>query len=505
LQGVDNPIVLLEGKGRLPETVAPGLRRLGSMLPTTPLHVLLLSLVDFPVIATSGNRGDEPIAIDEAGRDQLAADACLDHDRPIERRVDDSVIRVIGQEPMVMRLARGRAPCTLPHLEVWATKANVAIPPILAVGGQQKCALAVWTGTQAILGQHIGDMNDPETRHAFVDNVQDLQRLYGCDCGAIAHDLHPDYFTTHWARSAGDTAYPVQHHHAHAASCMVEHGLLDESVLAVVFDGTGFGTDETIWGGEILHATIGDFRRVASLDLFALPGGEAAIREPNRIALSLLAATFGPTNIPTWLLDRLSVSPEQARAWLRMMERGVNSPLTSSMGRLFDGVAALILQTTQVTYEGEAAILLESALDPEEAAHYPVEVHTDGTGVSRGDWRCLIRNLVEDISGGVSPGTCAARFHNAIAHWTASIAAASACEHIVLSGGCFQNAYLTTRIQDTLEALDKCAYVPSRIPTNDGGLAAGQLAVAMAHCHRQITENQSCASVFPAKSLIDCR
>lgn len=508
VKGADNPIVLLRSKGCLPDAIAPGLRQLGVLLPTTPLHLLLLSQLDFPVVATSGNRSDEPIAIDEAGRDGLAsiADAFLDHNRPIGRRVDDSVIRVIADQPMTVRLARGLAPCVLPDLEAWANGRKLAIPAMLAVGGQQKCALAIWTGTQAVLSHHLGDMDEAETRAAFVTALRDLERLYRCDCTAIAHDLHPDYFTTRWAStSGGRTSYKVQHHHAHAAACMVEHGLLDKTVLAVIFDGTGFGTDNTIWGGEILQTTITGFQRVASLDVFALPGGEAAIREPRRIAVSLLAQTFGLTKIPSWLLDRLGVTQENTRTWVRMIERGVNSPLTSSIGRLFDGVAALLLQTTHVNYEGEAALWLESVVDPDEASPYDLNVRLDATGVARADWRSMIRSLVEDIASGVASGICAARFHNALAHWTTAVAATNTCDDVVLGGGCFQNAYLTTRIRNDLQALGKNVHVPSRIPANDGGLAAGQLAIAMAHYHQKMMEEQSCVSPFRAESLIDCR
>ena len=499
LLGAENPIVVLATRKAIAPAVAPGLQQIGVFLPTTPLHLLLLSQLAFPLVATSGNQSEEPIAIDEIGRVSLTtiADVFLDHDRPILRRVDDSVIRVIDERPMMIRLARGCAPCVLPALERWAAASNFPIPPILAVGGQQKTALALWTGAQAILAQHLGDMDHPESRRAFACVAEDLTRLYRCEPRICAGDLHPDYFTTRWAQSAGQPFFQVQHHHAHAVACMVEHGLLGRDVLAVTFDGTGFGSDGTIWGGEILHASMSESHRIASLDLFALPGGEAAIHEPNRIALSLLAGTFGATGIPAWLLDRLGLSAARSRALLTMTERSIHSPQTSSVGRLFDGVAALLLQAKEVSYEGEAALLLEDAVDPREESAYPIGVRVDDSGLQRGDWRPLTRCLLEDISSNVAVGICAARFHNALACWSAVIAASSPYEDVVLSGGCFQNAHLTRQTRLALDQLGKNVHVPSRIPANDGGLAVGQLAVAMAGWRQQQTEDNPCVSAFP--------
>jgi hydrogenase maturation protein HypF len=478
-----HPVVLVRSRDRLASAVAPGLRRVGVMLATTPLHVLLLSKLDFPVVATSGNRSEEPIAIDIDDRDLLQpiADAFLDHDRPIARRVDDSVVRVIDECPQVVRHARGFAPGRLTALERWAACADRAIPAVLAVGGQQKTALALWTGSQAVLAQHLGDQDRPEARRAFEEAARDLVNLYRCEPAALACDLHPDYWTTRWAQAGTVPFVQVQHHHAHAVAAMVEHDLLDRRVLGVIFDGTGFGPDGTIWGGEIVDASMCDFRRIASLDLFAIPGGEAAIHEPNRIALSLLAATFGAKAIPAWLLDRLGFTIQRARVLLRMIERQVQSPLTSSAGRLFDGVAALLLNVHQVSYEGEAALLLEDAINAIPISEYRIETYLDQAGVRRGDWRSLIKDVVSDIANGVASGICAARFHEALVSWASSIAAESEFDNIVLGGGCFQNAYFTSRLRQRLEKLGKRVHVPSRIPANDGGLAVGQLAVAMAH------------------------
>jgi len=482
-----NPIVLLQSRTAIATAVAPGLTRIGVLLPTTPLHLLLLTQIDFPVVATSGNQSEEPIAIDTKGRETLKtiADAFLDHDRPIVRRVDDSVVRLIDDHPIQIRLARGFAPCVLPALERWAASRACEIPPILALGGQQKTALALWTGAQAILTQHLGDMDHPEARLAFSQAVAELSGLYRSEPRIHAADFHPDYHTTRYAQAARLSFLQVQHHHAHAVAGMVEYDLLDRDVIGVIFDGTGFGLDGTVWGGEILRASINEFQRIASLDLFALPGGEAAIHEPNRIALSLLAPTVGSTGIPTWLLDRLGFTKVRAHTLLRMIARQVNSPQTSSAGRLFDGVAALLLNVHQVSYEGEAALFLENAVDPTVESAYSIPIRLDQAGIRRGDWRPMIQQVINDIVNNVPVGTCAAKFHNALAALSATVAASSGISDVVLGGGCFQNGYLLSRTRVLLEKLGKSVHAPSRIPMNDGGLSVGQLAVAMARCNKQ--------------------
>ena len=481
-----NPIVLLKSRNAVAVAVAPGLQHIGIFLPTTPLHTLLLSELDFPIVTTSGNRSEEPLAIDDAGRASLTtiADCFLDHDRPIARRVDDSVVRVIDDRLRVIRSARGFAPLQLRALERWAAR-NDCSSSILAVGGQQKTALAVWSGSQAVLGEHLGNMYHPESRRTFEQATRDLSALYGCEPRTLACDLHPDYYSTRWARATGTPIVQVQHHHAHAVACMVEHDLIDRRVLGVIFDGTGFGLDGTIWGGEILDSSMSDFQRAAAFDVFALPGGEAAMHEPNRIALSLLAATFGANDVPAWLTERLGFTKQRAGSLLRMIERNVNSPAASSVGRLFDGIAALLLNIHQVSYEGEPAVLLEDHTDPTMESAYLIGNHRDEHGTLRGDWRPLIRSLVDDITHDVPVGVCAARFHNALASWSATIASTSCHEDIVLGGGCFQNAYLTRCTRVALEKLGRRVHAPSRIPVNDGGLSVGQLAVAMAHSHQQ--------------------
>lgn len=488
LRSPKNPIVLLErdpGADRflVPE-VAPRLRWIGVMLPTTPLHHLLLAELDFVVVCTSGNRGDEPIVIEErevVPRLAGVADLFLVHNRPILRRVDDSVVRPAAGGSVTLRLARGYVPLPLPALERWAARRRPLPAGILAVGGQQKSALALWTGTQAVLGPHIGDLNSPRAREAFDRLTRELPELYRCAIGAVAHDLHPDYFSTHWATAQGRTAIAVQHHHAHAGAVMVEHDLLDEEVLVFTWDGTGFGPDGTVWGGEVLRARMNGFERVASLRPFALAGGEHAIREPARVALALLADALGAKAVEADadLQGRLGMNATTTRGLLQMVTRGVNAPVTSSMGRLFDGVAALLLSAKRVSYEGEAAAWLESLASESAVDGYPLPVVESEGGVPRGDWRPLIRAILADIRGGVDTAVISARFHQSLADWAAVVAHRHPHLPVVVGGGCFQNRLLLERLVATLRASGRRVYYSGRIPPNDGGLAVGQLAVSL--------------------------
>jgi hydrogenase maturation protein HypF len=344
-------------------------------------------------------------------------------------------------------------------------------------------AVALWTGTQAVLGPHVGDMSGPAARRAFVESVQKLCALYDCTAEAIACDQHPDIFTTRWAEASGVRVIAVQHHHAHAAACMTEHGLLDREVLAFTWDGTGWGPDGTVWGGETLVAGAHHFTRVASLLPFPLVGGDEAVRQPRRVALALLAAALGPEAAvePAWL-RRLGLPAERARAFLAMGERGINSPRTSSMGRLFDGVAALVLGAHDVSYEGEAAAWLEAHAGELVAPAWELPLlPVSEDGVSRLDWRPMLRELATAVRAGVDTRLLAARFHASIADGAAAVAAEHARDAVVLTGGCFQNTRLTELVAGRLRAHGRRVYTHRRIPMTDGGLAAGQLAVALAH------------------------
>jgi hydrogenase maturation protein HypF len=487
LESPENPIVLLD---RLPGTetllapeVAPRLCWVGLMLPTTPLHDLLLAELDFPGVATSGNLSEEPIETDNdsaAARLTEIADSFLVHDRPIERRVDDSVVRVAAGGPVTIRLARGYAPLPLPALERWLEAGWSPPAPVLAVGGQQKSAIALWTGAQAVLSPHIGYLDGPETRAAFTRLTAELTTLYGCRAERIACDLHPDYFSTRWAEGQGRPLVRVQHHHAHAAAVMVEHGLLGEEVLAFTWDGTGYGPDGTIWGGEALRVRLDRYERVASLRAFPLPGGEEAVREPPRVALGMLAVALGEETIlaDAELLGSLGLRPDQAKLLLRMISRNVSTPWTSSLGRLFDAVAALLLPVGRITYEGEAAAWLESLADCSVGAGYELVSDTAG----RADWSGLVRAVLENRRPGVPAPVIAGRFHQAVADWASSVAARHPGLPVVLGGGCFQNRLLLERTRSGLEAAGRRVYHAGRVPPRDGGLAVGQLAVALASC-----------------------
>lgn len=490
LTSPENPIVLLPRRPddpTLAPEIAPHLDRVGLLLPTTPLHELLLARVPFPVVATSGNLSEEPIVIDEtrAPADLGAvADAFLVHDRPVLHRVDDSVMLAVGEQPLPIRLARGYVPLPLPALERWAAARGCAGRVLLATGGQQKVAPALWTGSQAVLGPHVGDLDAPSTRAAFDTLAHDLAALYACTPTHVACDLHPDYASTTWAQASGLPVTQIQHHHAHAVACMAEHDLLDREILTFTWDGTGYGPDGTIWGGEVLRARADRFQRVASLLPFPLPGGEQAIRQPNRVALVLLARTLGASTLldAPRLLGRLGLDRPTAHLLLQMADRGVNSPLTTSMGRLFDAVAALVLGVREVTHEGEAATWLEAAADPAEPSAYPLPRADlpDPADIPRADWRPLVRALLADLDARVPPGACAARFHRALAEWALHVACGHPDLDIVLTGGCFLNAMLTRATQDCLRQAGRTVYRHVLVPPGDGGLAVGQLAAALA-------------------------
>ncbi|CAN5176786.1 carbamoyltransferase HypF [soil metagenome] len=491
LESVENPIVLVKPRqtapmGGLAEEIAPNAGTIGLLLPTTPLHDLLLAQMNQPLIATSGNRGAEPIVVDEQeaveGLQEIA-DCFLIHDRPVLGRVDDSVVRVIDERCTTIRLARGLAPLSLRALE-----GNKPLP-ILAVGGQQKTAVAFWSGCQAVLGPHSGDMDNPESRLAFEKMVRDFCRLYRFEPSAIACDLHPDFFTTQWALAQSLPVVKVQHHHAHAVACMVEHGLLDQEVLAFTWDGTGYGSDGVVWGGECLQARCDGFDRVASLLPFPLPGGEAAIRHPGRIAFGLLYVLLGEDamNQDNGWSARLGLAQHEAQLLASMIKRNVRTPWTSSVGRLFDALAAIILGIRQVSYEGEAAVHLEAVADLETIEAYDVPLLRPGEYEStagdssciRGDWRPLVRAVLDDLSRSDSIAIIAARFHNALARWARELAGLWPGRAVVLSGGCFQNRLLAERVAGGLREQNRQVYLHGEIPPGDGGLAAGQLAVAL--------------------------
>jgi hydrogenase maturation protein HypF len=452
------PIVLLQRRGTtLPEAIGPGLGTLGVMLPTTPLHHLLLDAVQGPVVCTSGNRAGEPIAIDEAeARERLGgiADAWLDHDRPIRRALDDSVARVIDGGPQVLRAGRGYAPVTLP-IPARAT--------VLAGGGQLKNTIALAAPGRIVVSQHIGDLDDGLCLAAMHRAAADLTAFLGVAPDVAAVDLHPDHAASTDPPDPGLPRRTVQHHLAHALAVMLEHGL-DGPLLAVVWDGSGLGIDGTLWGGEFLHVERRAgvrWSRVGHLRPFQLAGGDAAARDPARALAGLL------WQVPD-LRDRV---PPALRL---LLERGINTPVTTSAGRLFDGVAALAGFSDPQRYEGEAAMRLEHAAATQPAAPaYPLPV-TGGVV----DWAGLLAEAMEDSGHGRPAAWIGARFHAALAGAIVRQAQASGLGTVVLTGGCFQNRLLTERAVAGLRTTGFRPVIARRLPPNDGSIAAGQAVAA---------------------------
>ncbi|MBK6404241.1 MAG: carbamoyltransferase HypF [Holophagales bacterium] len=498
------PILLLPRLGSASATalvapnVAPESTRLGVMLPSTPLHHLLLAAVDAPLVATSGNLSDEPIATDE--REAVArlgsiADLFLVHDRPVERHVDDSVGWLHGDALQLLRRARGFAPLPVP--------VRVNLPPILAVGAHLKNVVGLGLGSEVVLSQHVGDLETPEALAAFERVVADLLRLWEAAPVAIAHDLHPDYLSTRWARraAAGDESegplppailaaaregrlrlVPVQHHHAHLASCLAENGV-EGPALGVTWDGTGYGTDGTVWGGEFLLGDAAGYTRVAHLRPFRLPGGDAAVKEPRRAALALLFELFGEAALGRDDLSPVASFSGTERALLaRMLATGTRSPVTTSAGRLFDAVAALVGLHPKAGFEGQAAMALEALADPSERGAYPFPLVAGAVSGAPAtlDWGPLAFALLEDGARGVGAAIRSGRFHNALVDGIAAVARLAGAPRVALSGGCFQNRLLLERASARLAADGFQVLTHRLVPPNDGGIALGQVLVAAA-------------------------
>lgn len=471
------PIVLLRARSHNPglaAAVAPDNPRLGMMLPYTPLHHLLLSELDCPVVATSGNLGDEPIVADETeALDRLGgiADCFLVHDRPIRRAVDDSVVRVMAGQPVILRRSRGYAPMPIAYEAITSS--------VLALGGQQKNAVATGFAGQLFLGPHIGDLAAARTRELFARTAEDLPALHGIVPQVVACDTHPDYHSSNVAMASGLPVARVPHHLAHILSCMVDNGL-DGPVLGIAWDGTGDGGDGTIWGGEFLTVDSERFRRIAHLRPFRLPGGDAAVREPRRAALGLLHEIYGAPGLSNTELSPVAAFTAQERGVLTtMLSRGVNAPFTSSAGRLFDAVAAILGFCQRNNFEGEAAMALEFAASrARETSALPPFLLRETEGPLVIDWLAPLLELIQQRQRGAPPEPLAAALHDGLSTAIVDVARRVGRHRVVLSGGCFQNARLTERTVDLLCAAGFAPYFHRRIPPNDGGLAAGQAVFA---------------------------
>ncbi|MBI2839731.1 MAG: carbamoyltransferase HypF [Acidobacteria bacterium] len=466
------PIVLLrrlELAQVIAPSVAPGNPYLGVLLPYAPLHHLLMAELGFPAVATSGNLSDEPICTDENdARHRLAgiADLFLVHNRAIARHVDDSIVRIMAGRELVLRRARGYAP--MPQQIPGGTE------PVLAVGAHLKNTVAIATGNQVFTSQHIGDLETAEAYAAFEDVIGSLTRMYDVEPRRVACDLHPDYLSTRYAFRSGLAVTPVQHHYAHVLSCMAENDLAAPA-LGVAWDGTGYGLDGTVWGGEFLRVSQHSFERIAHLRSFRLPGGEKAVREPRRSALGLLFEALGSDALDRMDLAPVNAFPKEDRETMRaMLQAGLNAPLTSSAGRLFDAVASLCDLRHVSRYEGQAAMELEFALDGRTVMdHYPFSIGTGTPAII--DWAPMILSLIEDLRRGATHGAISAKFHNTLVETIVSVTRMAGLERVVLTGGCFQNKYLCERAVDRLTGERFNPYWHRRIPPNDGGIALGQI------------------------------
>lgn len=472
-----NPIVLVRRKGSqaqlsLAAEIHPGLRDVGLLLPSSPLHWLIAQQSGRPLVATSGNLEGEPLVVEVAEAEtRLAgmADLWLHHDRPIANAVDDSVVRVIANRVVTLRMARGFAPLALPE---WSWRRE-RVTPLLATGGHLKSAFALDNGEQAVLGPHIGDLDRERTRQRFVEQLQQLQRLLGAEPPRIAHDAHPGYFTTEWARNIERRTLAVQHHHAHVTAVSWEHGWLDREVLGFAWDGTGFGPDGSIWGGETLRCCGSQFERIGACRAFRLPGGEAAIHEPWRVAAVLLREAVGDADARAFAARHWPASDLDRFFAIAASDRF--SPRCTSIGRLFDAVAALVLGISRSDFEGQPAMWLESLCEP--CSNRIEVVDTEQNGEL--DWRPLIRRVWNDGRHAVPLSRIAETFHHSLARFVVATARRSPELPVVLSGGVFQNRVLVESLVEQFGSDAPRLGLPGHIPPNDGGLAAGQLAVAM--------------------------
>jgi hydrogenase maturation protein HypF len=468
--------------------IAPGNNTVGIMLPYTPLHYLLFSdspdqASEFPaLVMTSGNLSEEPIVVSNSRAMQRlgsVADWFLLHNREIAMRVDDSVVRTFEGRERVLRRSRGY----VPH----AIDLGRSVSELVAFGGELKNTFCLTKGRHAILSQHIGDLQNFETEEFFQETLARMKGLFRVEPRAVAHDLHPGYRSTRMALASGiERRFAVQHHHAHIASCMAENHLGGE-VIGVAFDGTGYGSDGCIWGGEFLVASLAQFTRRAHLRYVPLPGGDAAVRQPWRMALSYLRDAFGPRSLPS-LACFEAVPPRQFELVDAMLAKRIQTVETSSAGRLFDAVAALLGLASEVTFEAQAAIALETAAAPQTADSYPFDLQAGGSAgeassdVLMVDLRATIVGIVDAINAGRPVAEIAARFHNtlsaAIAEVCSRIGISDGLRRVCLSGGTFQNLYLLQRTAEELRHRDFEVFLHATVPANDGGISLGQAVIA---------------------------
>jgi hydrogenase maturation protein HypF len=453
---------------KIVDAVAPDNPYLGVLLPYTPLHHLLMAAVQRPIVCTSGNLSEEPMAIsteDALERLRPLSDLILTHDREIVRPVDDSVARDEGSRLQILRRARGYAPVPV--------RLQHPVPPMLAVGGHLKNTVAVSIGSEVVISPHIGDLDNTLSLEVHRRTIADLIDFFDLIPERIVCDLHPDYSSTRHAQHLASAWHvplvAVQHHHAHILSAMAEWHL-DGPVLGLAWDGTGYGTDGTVWGGEAIVVDGRTWQRLAHLRTFLLPGGDRVAREPRRAALALLHAIGSPD---TNSLAEQWFSDAEVRTLRAALDRPGLFPRCSSMGRLFDAVAALCGLRDRVSFEGQAAMQLEYAADRSAVAPYPLAIHDQTPAIV--DWQPLLEHVLADLAAGVSIGCIAGRFHGALAELAVSLARRADCPTVVLSGGCFQNHLLAQRARASLSEAGFDVYTQRLVPPGDGGLSLGQI------------------------------
>jgi hydrogenase maturation protein HypF len=448
------------------------------MLPYSPLHHLLLRGPLKTLVMTSGNVSDEPIAyqnLDALQRLSRIADFFLFHDRDIHTRCDDSVVRVFKGKPYFLRRSRGYVP--------FPVKLPFELERILACGAELKNTFALSRGPYVFVSHHIGDLENMETLVSFEEGIEHFKNLFSIEPRAVAYDLHPEYLSTKHALSLdGILKVGVQHHHAHVVSAMAENGV-DGEVIGVALDGTGFGSDGTIWGGEFLRADLKNFRRAAHLKQVPMPGGSMAIKEPWRMAFAYLLDAFGDRAMELdWIRRR---DPERCAVLKRMIETGVNSPLTSSMGRFFDAVSSLLSIRDRVNYEGQAAVELEMAADPEVKDEYPFRID-EAMRPMIVDPTAMVKGIVQDLTSGSSPSLVSGKFHRTVARLVVEtcmrIRLESGLDPVVLSGGVFQNILLLEWVVRSLQREGLEVFTHRLVPANDGGISLGQAVIAHMRC-----------------------
>ncbi len=494
LQSSARPIVLLQTRtAAQPETrpIAPAvsndLHTIGAILPYMPMHHLLFDRLKIPaIVLTSGNLSSEPIVTSNAHAAEILgpiADTLLTHNRDIHNRQDDSVAMVVGDRARLLRRSRGYVPNPV--------RLPFSVDGIVAVGAEQKNTLCFGSGNEAILSQHIGDLDDAVTLEFFEEVLDRFPKLFRLSPRLMVRDRHPDYLSTQIAEQSGLPVVAVGHHHAHIASCMAEHGLTGP-VIGVALDGTGFGDDGAVWGGEFLLAELTDYERFAHFDYVQLPGGDRAVEEPWRSGLSYLMRAFEPEGPPPGVQSSLAifrdevVTPREREAALHALAVGINTPLTSSAGRLFDAVAAICDVCTRSRFDAEAPMRLADCLTEGVEEAYPFDVsEPQADGAPRLiQFDSMIRRIAHDVAVGIPVGLISGRFHNTICESVAEAAREARDEHginrVVLSGGVFQNRYVLAGTEERLVAAGFEVFSHEKVPSNDGGLALGQLAIAAA-------------------------